>query len=340
MVSIIIDTNILKSGNKDFTTVHFLSKLEDITREIESNDFYQDIKILIPQIVIDELYMHQLSGYNEWISKIQGLKLSYNEIEIIDDYKTFLDVKFKEVINSFNTSNLICEVIPYPNHIILPQIINRAINKKAPFEGTDKNSDKGFKDVILWESLLEYKRNHPMETIILYSSDKRICDNSLLQEFTNLFRDNIHLLNRTKDNENTLLYNKLSDLFNKKYKRSFAEEIKIRLLELISGDLPSIYFEGEIINEHDGKYICTSTTIEDKNITNIEDSVTDGKIKFQVHTLISINAKSDENVNTTLYTKADCDFYVDYLLHDDIFYLKKIDSNIGTVDFIDDGVLL
>lgn len=340
MVSIVIDSNILKSGNKDYTTVHFLSKLEEITREIESNDFYLDIKILIPKIVIDELFMHQLSGYNEWINKIKGLKLSHNEIEIIDNYKDYLDIKYNEAINGFSKSNLKCEVIPYPNYIVLPQIINRAINKKAPFEGAERNSDKGFKDVILWESLLEYKRNHMMETIILYSSDKRICSNTLLQEFSSLFRDEIYLLNRTKDNENDSLYSKLSELFNKKYQRSFAEEIKVRLLKLITNDLVSLYFEGDILNEDDGKYICTSVCIDDKNITDIEDSITDGKIKFQVHTLISINARSEDNANTTLFTKTDCDLFIDYLFHNDIFYLKQIESTNGTIEFTDDGELL
>lgn len=75
------------------------------------------------------------------------------------------------------------EIVPYPPENSLQNIIKRSLERRAPFEGKDKKSDKGFKDVILWESILEYKRSNKLDTILLFSADKRICDISLRNEF-------------------------------------------------------------------------------------------------------------------------------------------------------------
>ena len=48
MISVVLDTNLLKSGSTDFTVVHFVNKLNDIIGEIESNDLYDKVQILIP----------------------------------------------------------------------------------------------------------------------------------------------------------------------------------------------------------------------------------------------------------------------------------------------------
>lgn len=39
-------------------------------------------------------------------------------------------------------------------------IVDRAFEKKPPFEGKDKKSDKGFKDALLWESIFEFVSSH------------------------------------------------------------------------------------------------------------------------------------------------------------------------------------
>lgn len=56
----------------------------------------------------------------------------------------------------------------------LQNIIKRSLERRAPFEGgKGQKSDKGFKDVILWESNI---KDNKLDTILLFSADKRICD--------------------------------------------------------------------------------------------------------------------------------------------------------------------
>ena len=62
-------------------------------------------------------------------------------------------------------------------------IIDRAFSKRPPFEGKDKKSDKGFKDALLWESILEFALNQPKSKIIYYSKDNAFGE-FLLREFS------------------------------------------------------------------------------------------------------------------------------------------------------------
>ena len=62
-------------------------------------------------------------------------------------------------------------------------IIDRAFGKRPPFEGKDKKSDKGFKDALLWESILEFALNQPKSEIIYYSKDNAFGE-FLIQEFS------------------------------------------------------------------------------------------------------------------------------------------------------------
>ena len=61
-------------------------------------------------------------------------------------------------------------------------IVNRAFGKLPPFEGKDKKSDKGFKDALLWESILEFSLTHRNSKIIYYSKDNAFGE-FLLKEF-------------------------------------------------------------------------------------------------------------------------------------------------------------
>ena len=90
MISVVLDTNLLKSGSTDFTVVHFVNKLNDIIGEIESNDLYDKVQILIPQIVIDELYEHQKKAYLDKYSSIKSCKFHTFDIIPHPNYEQWL----------------------------------------------------------------------------------------------------------------------------------------------------------------------------------------------------------------------------------------------------------
>lgn len=66
MINIFIDTNILFSKNEKLDEVGFLQKLQEIIDDIEVNDIYTEVKILLPRMVINELFQQQLDIYEDW----------------------------------------------------------------------------------------------------------------------------------------------------------------------------------------------------------------------------------------------------------------------------------
>ena len=78
--------------------------------------------------------------------------------------------------------------IPIASNNRFESIVNRAFSKLPPFEGKGKKSDKGFKDALLWESVLEFALQHHNSKIIYYSKDNAFGE-FLLNEFAENISD-------------------------------------------------------------------------------------------------------------------------------------------------------
>ena len=324
MICIFIDTNILNSGCKDFTSAHFMSKLDDITREIESNDYYGEVKILLAQIVIDELFDHQISEHDKYKETLKGLKLHNTVINIPDNYKELLTSIFKDALASLSFGSVKCEIVPYPPENSLQNIIKRSLERRAPFEGKDKKSDKGFKDVILWESILEYKRSNKLDTILLFSADKRICDISLRNEFKKIFSDEIFLICRENDNGNQQLFEVIAKLQKKQYQKTYSESLKYHLIELLENETLSGLVQGEpVFYENDDLgFTVDNVDILDKNIISVVDDAENQRIHFQISMKIMLSANDGQGAYTQGESK--CVLAADYSFEDDTFYAMHI----------------
>lgn len=106
-----------------------------------------------------------------------------------DEYLSDEIIKFKEQLLS---GQITVAELSLPTEKRFASITNRAFEKQPPFLGVDKESDKGFKDALLWESILELKSNKPQSKIIFYSKDNDFCD-ALTNEFQKLFNDEIFI---------------------------------------------------------------------------------------------------------------------------------------------------
>lgn len=323
MIGIVIDTNIINSGSNNFMIAQFSSKLDDIIRALESTDNYQEVKILLPKIVIQELYQHQLSNYQKRVDSLKGLKIPGLDYTQENDYPAMQTRFFDETIANLTSRTLQTEIIDYPKDSVLPNIIECALLKQAPFEGVDKVSDKGFKDVILWESILEYKRQHHNDTLILFTSDIRLCCSSLENEYQTLFHDNIYLLHQTTSNDYSILYDKVSTLLENKStnQKTFDEENKQRLLELLNTDNVSYLFEDLPIETDEGTLICSRVDLKNKSIANITDLPDENKIKYIVNLELSVDAKSEDG---ECYWEDSAELTIDYYFENDTFYLQQM----------------
>lgn len=135
-------------------------------RELEQFLKYADI--LIPDTVIQEIKRQKRKNLNK--CRDQFLK---------NPFITLLGIN-KDDVKAFNIDNYIqklyddedipFELIDLTDYNILPQIKNLAIHKQAPFESDDK-TDKGFKDTLIYFTILEYQRKNSSNDLFVCTKD-------------------------------------------------------------------------------------------------------------------------------------------------------------------------
>jgi hypothetical protein len=162
-MDIILDTNILRSdillrGNE-------FNILLDYLKRTTSN-------VILPQIVIDEakeLFKKTLierlkkfdSAHNNLRLIVPDFLENFNQnVEIeqeVDNYITFLKKSLEIKDNN---------IIPYNNNY-LPELVQRTIKRIKPI----KEDGKGFRDLLIWLSILDYVKTTYEKQIILISSN-------------------------------------------------------------------------------------------------------------------------------------------------------------------------
>ena len=113
----------------------------------------------------------KVDEYKSYITKWILPEFSISEIKI-DDYIEYITKEidtYKSEIQS-GINNIM--VLPIPSDNRFKGIVQRAFDKAPPFGGKEKNSDKGFKDVLIWESILELTFSHKYANILFYTKDK------------------------------------------------------------------------------------------------------------------------------------------------------------------------
>ncbi|MDV0445540.1 hypothetical protein MmiAt1_11230 [Methanimicrococcus sp. At1] len=208
---VIFDTNKLfvnYTNSADFTKFNFNLTLNKIIEKVEVLDIYSEISIAIPIVVWEEMKKQEIDAYHKKIKENEEIfkKMSrhkfpnlYLNIEKKDiAYESYIDEKIKEYQNQLKHYSVKIFNLDLPSENKFEKIIKRAFEKKAPFEGIDKRSDKGFKDALLWESVIEFKEKNPNSNIIFYCNDKNFCE-ILKQEYLELFNCDIHIISEEED---------------------------------------------------------------------------------------------------------------------------------------------
>ena len=189
---LIFDTNVLFQAYEkkaDFTSFSFNSTYENIIDMINQLDIYSQVVLVIPSVVWGELEQQIIEKHDELLSKyISTIKHKvFPEYSIKEnppiDYSEYIKTKIKEYKSDIQQGMSKVIEIQNASNSRFRSIIDRAFSKRPPFEGKDKKSDKGFKDALLWESILEFALNQPKSKIIYYSKDNAFGE-FLIQEFS------------------------------------------------------------------------------------------------------------------------------------------------------------
>lgn len=330
---VIFDTNILyeKAENGcDFCEFKFNRLFQNIVDEIEERDLIEHITIAIPDVTWNELYQQRMQAFNRKNKELNKLLEAFTfptiqyEITVID-YEVYLneqiDIFMKKLSNySMNVIN-----IDLPSETRFQSIVMRAFSKLPPFEGIDKKSDKGFKDALIWESVLEFKAKYSEAKVILYSRDGLFND-VLAEEFKDLFKDEIILLNKEVDVKKQIA--EIQKTVNQ-LRKIEIDEVKyydeIRLLttfELIK----DVIFDAELCKKI-GSEIYDISDVKNAEIKNVIEATNDNItefINFEINIQLSLTLSNYEKQEDIDLEKEELIFYVEYSFYDKNFYITKV----------------
>lgn len=197
LTEVFFDTNFLRKKNiDDFSKFNFGTRFEDFIDFLGTNDVIDYYKINIAEITIEELKKQINDKYKEELSK---LKDSYNKLKNVYNIKFNEDenLKYDEILKK-----IMREYIEFYNiniveikNVSFQNILKRAINKNKPFVGENGNSDKGFKDAVLWESIIEYAKKSENKKFILLTKNIQDFPKELEDEFENVTNKKIEIIN-------------------------------------------------------------------------------------------------------------------------------------------------
>jgi len=186
LTEIFFDTNILKRREiEDFSDLKFNNVFESFLDFLGAEDLLELYRINVCEITLEELKKQISEEYyksKEELSKNYKKLKNIHTIKMDIDNNNFYERMEKFFLDYFETKNIKKIDIP-KNKEIFNKIINRAINKEKPFSGKDGESDKGFKDVILWESILEYAKKSQSKRFMLVTKNKNDFPLQLKDEF-------------------------------------------------------------------------------------------------------------------------------------------------------------
>ena len=213
-VALIFDTNFIIEHSKDLNSV-----VEKLSKSYE---------VFVTQLSIDERISQQyldLKAKYDKASKLANEIHSFAKLEFLKEFDEAYKLTKIGVQNNYNNLFL-NKIIPFSkSEETYAEIIDRVYKKTAPF--ISGNSDKGFKDTILWLSLIEYfSNNNNFESILFVSNDHGFTENikPLQEEFKEKTKMHIEIQNNDFLNE-MIIEKKDIEIKNSELKNITSEEL-------------------------------------------------------------------------------------------------------------------
>ena len=195
---IVFDTNSLRStdnGGVAYSFFAFGRPFQVVEDFISRNDLNEDIHLAIPTWAIEELKDQKYRQYKADITEFQKLaeRLSgmphISEITLLDkefDCTTYIQTKAEEYLATKSIKLL--EIKEEIASTVLQSMMKRVMKEKSksqPFAHSGKYKDAGFKDNIIWESLMHFDDVVDYDKIIFITKDGDYsnCENEFIEKW-------------------------------------------------------------------------------------------------------------------------------------------------------------
>lgn len=142
--------------------------------------------LYVTQVAVDERIAQECIEQKDRYDKLEKTKAEMLDIAEIRIYKKYEDVEkiYRNAMQQNYDKLLQGRIIPLNvNENTFRNVLNRAYMKVPPF--IKAKTDKGFKDTLMWLSLVEYFKSNGEEQVVFISNDKGFLENKelLVEEF-------------------------------------------------------------------------------------------------------------------------------------------------------------
>lgn len=183
---IVFDTNKLRStirGGPSYGSFEFSKEFKELQSFIVKKGLLNYIDIGVSKLVLEELLNQKIEQYTEDIKNISAIRIRLSELPGVDftllrlpDTTFDCQKHLNPLLENFIRDNRI-SIIDTPGDksgYLLKEIIKRAVEKTPPFR--EGKSDAGFKDTVIWMSLLNCENLDNYDKVIFVSKDSDFND--------------------------------------------------------------------------------------------------------------------------------------------------------------------
>lgn len=222
-----------------------------------------DHKVFVPEVVIDEMVKQYRDEVNECAEQINNalVKLKKRKVQIqqqsidSDLITTDYEQQLRDRINALGI-----QIIPYPK-TAHKEMVARELNRRKPF----KDSTKGYRDSLIWESIKEHCKHTPKGDDIIFltensddfaSKDKQTFHPDLIEDCVNAGIDQEHIqlvtgVHKYIENEIIGRAEELQELFKELSCKHGVGDIDVQqvIRDYVDKKLISYYVAGDIYGE-------------------------------------------------------------------------------------------
>lgn len=270
---VVFDTNLIRSleaGDLAYRFFSFGKSFEELQKLIGENNLTPYVTVAVSELVIEELKLQKSKKYVEDIERLKSIATRLAgmphvadgsiQIPAIEfDCKTYVEEEAKKFIQSQST-----KIIPIKDNdtnSMLRNMIGKVMQDKvkAPFKTTsgkdNKIKDAGFKDNVIWESLMHYGEVSNFDKILFVTDDTGYdgCE----KEFIDKWNKHIKIIkNHTAleaelrtDYGNYMQYHKVYEFAGKEYFDDYLKDL-LSPASFVQLDGEELKIENYQISEH------------------------------------------------------------------------------------------
>lgn len=240
---IVCDTNSLRTleaGEIAYSSFSFGKPYNTITEFITEKNLEEYVSLAVPKMVIEELKNQKQRSYQKDIQELKKISqrliglphIAEGEIKIPDEDFSCADF-IEEAANNYITTNGI-NLLDF-QEADAPSMLNNMLakvvgqeNSKSPFARSGKFNDAGFKDSVIWETIMHFERVRDFDKVIFFTKDGDYKSNCIddfkvkWQRHIDIFKDeNTVIAELEKDYGNYIDNRKVYEYANKDYFKDY-----------------------------------------------------------------------------------------------------------------------